>query len=78
VNGPQSRVDVCIYTLTPDRHFILDLHPEHANVAIAAGFSGHGFKFSSAVGEIMADLVESGKARLPIEMFQLGRFAKTH
>src|SRR5262249_27037934 len=56
-NGPLRRSQVCIYTLTPDRHFILDLHPEYRNVAIAAGFSGHGFKFAPTVGEIMADLI---------------------
>jgi sarcosine oxidase len=74
VNGPQNRAEVCIYTLTPDRHFILDLHPEYPQVAIAAGFSGHGFKFSSVVGEIMADLAETGSTKLPIDMFRLGRF----
>jgi len=73
VNGPRRRAEVCIYTLTPDRHFILDLHPEQPQVAIAAGFSGHGFKFSSVVGEIMADLVEKGKTALPIDMFRLRR-----
>jgi sarcosine oxidase len=76
VNGPQTRAEVCIYTLTPDRHFILDLHPEHPQVAIAAGFSGHGFKFASVVGEIMADLAENGCTQLPIEMFRLERFKK--
>jgi sarcosine oxidase len=74
VNGPQNRAEVCIYTLTPDRHFILDLHPEHSQVAVAAGFSGHGFKFASVVGEIMADLAEHGRTQLPIEMFRLNRF----
>ena len=48
--------------------------PDHANVAIAAGFSGHGFKFSSVVGEILADLVETGRTALPIELFAIGRF----
>jgi sarcosine oxidase len=74
VNGPQTRAEVCIYTLTPDRHFLLDVHPEFPQVAIAAGFSGHGFKFASVVGEIMADLVEDGETRLPIDMFRLRRF----
>ena len=73
-NGPRRHASVCIYTLTPDRHFILDRHPEHANVAIATGFSGHGFKFASVVGEIMADLVESGRTAAPIELFRIGRF----
>ncbi len=76
VNGLVRRAQVCTYTLTPDRHFILDLHPEHANVAIAAGFSGHGFKFAPVVGEIMADLVMDGKTILPIDMLPIGRFAE--
>jgi sarcosine oxidase len=73
-DGPCNRRSVCIYTLTPDRHFILDVHPEHTNVAVAAGFSGHGFKFASVVGEIMADLVDSGRTSHPIGMFRLTRF----
>jgi sarcosine oxidase len=43
-------------------------------VAIAAGFSGHGFKFASVVGEILADLVDMGRTNLPIGMFRIGRF----
>jgi sarcosine oxidase len=74
-DGPRNRASVCVYTLTPDRHFIIDLHPEHANVALAAGFSGHGFKFASVVGEILADLAESGRTELPVGMFRVGRFA---
>jgi sarcosine oxidase len=46
-------------------------------VTIAAGFSGHGYKFASVVGEIMADLAEHGRTPLPIEMFRLGRFPRT-
>jgi sarcosine oxidase len=74
VNGPIRRAETCIYTLSPDRHFIIDVHPEHANVAFAAGFSGHGFKFASVVGEILADLTERGTTNLPIDMFRCGRF----
>jgi sarcosine oxidase len=76
VNGPRRDGAVCIYTLSPDRHFIIDLHPEHPNVALATGFSGHGFKFASVVGEILGDLAEHGRTPLPIEMFRLGRFGK--
>jgi sarcosine oxidase len=72
VTGPVRKAQVCTYTLSPDRHFIIDLHPEHPNVSFAAGFSGHGFKFASVVGEIMADLAEKGRTDLPIEMFRLG------
>jgi sarcosine oxidase len=74
VNGPLNRAQVCTYTMTPDRHFILDRHPEHDNVAIAAGFSGHGFKFAPVVGEIMADLVLEGRTKWPIDVFRITRF----
>ncbi|MBM4075001.1 MAG: N-methyl-L-tryptophan oxidase, partial [Planctomycetes bacterium] len=50
------RHSVCMYTATPDRHFIVDLHPDWKNVAIACGFSGHGYKFASVIGEVLADL----------------------
>jgi sarcosine oxidase len=75
VDGPRRRAAVCIYTLTPDRHFLIDLHPEHANVALAAGFSGHGFKFATVVGEILADLSDKGRTELPVRMFRFDRFA---
>jgi sarcosine oxidase len=74
---PVRKASVCIYTLTPDRHFLIDVHPEHPQVAFAAGFSGHGFKFASVVGEILADLVENGRTDQPIEMFRLARFQRT-
>jgi sarcosine oxidase len=74
-DGPLRHGQTCIYTLTPDRHFLIDLHPDHANVAVAAGFSGHGFKFASAVGEALADLADTGHTALPIEMFRFARLA---
>ncbi|ETW04890.1 hypothetical protein H310_03998 [Aphanomyces invadans] len=55
---PRSTV-TCMYTMSPDGHFILDYHPSHANIVIAAGFSGHGYKFCPVVGEIIADLVQA-------------------
>jgi sarcosine oxidase len=72
-DGPVRKASVCIYTLTPDRHFLIDVHPAYSQVAFAAGFSGHGFKFASVVGEILADLAESGRTDQPIEMFRLSR-----
>jgi sarcosine oxidase len=63
-----------LFTNSPDEHFILDLHPQLLQVAIAAGFSGHGFKFCSVVGEIMADLALDGKTRWDISLFRLERF----
>ena len=63
----------CIYTLTPDEKFVIDLHPNYAHVAIAAGFSGHGFKFSSAVGQVLSQLIISGKSEIDISPFSIGR-----
>jgi len=69
------RSKVCLYTLTPDEHFVIGLHPAHANVVIAGGFSGHGFKFCSVVGEIVADLALEGRTRHPIGFLSPDRFA---
>ncbi|WP_081965716.1 N-methyl-L-tryptophan oxidase [Paenibacillus sp. FSL H7-0357] len=65
---------VCKYEHTPDEDFIIDRHPLHPNVLLASGFSGHGFKFSSVVGEILADLAADGQTRHNIRPFSLARF----
>lgn len=65
----------CLYTITPDEHFVIGSHPEHANVAVACGFSGHGFKFAPVVGEILADLAVEGVTSHPIGLFDPARFA---
>ncbi|MFB6210473.1 MAG: N-methyl-L-tryptophan oxidase [Halobacteriales archaeon] len=72
--GPTMQLAPCLFTNTPDGHFILDHHPEHPRVTIGAGFSGHGFKFASAIGEIIADLSETGRTDHDIERFRLDRF----
>lgn len=72
--GPLRYVQTCIYTLSPDRHFVIDRHPAYPNVAFAAGFSGHGFKFASVVGEILADLAESESPSRSIDLFRCARF----
>lgn len=61
---------VCLYTSTPDQHFLLDAHPNHANVIIASACSGHGFKLSPAMGEAAADLALHGASKLPIEFLR--------
>jgi N-methyl-L-tryptophan oxidase len=61
----------CMYPMIPDEKFIIDLHPKYRNVAIAAGFSGHGFKFSSAVGQALSNLIISGKNDIDISQFSL-------
>ncbi|HXA51825.1 MAG TPA: N-methyl-L-tryptophan oxidase [Candidatus Acidoferrum sp.] len=74
-NGPTLAMKTCLFTNSPDEHFILDLHPEFPQVSMAAGFSGHGFKFAPVIGEIMADFaIEGGCGRWDLELFRLGRF----
>jgi sarcosine oxidase len=72
--GPTMRLATCMFTNSPDEHFILDTLPDHPQVAVGAGFSGHGFKFASVIGEILADLAVDGETDHPIDMFGLDRF----
>lgn len=72
--GPTMRLETCLFTNTPDDHFVIDTLPAHPQVSVAAGFSGHGFKFASVVGEIMADLALEGETDHGIGMFGLDRF----
>lgn len=72
--GPALSLKTCIYTNTPDEHFILDVHPDYPQVSVAAGFSGHGFKFASVIGEIMADLAQHGQSPHDLSLFRLSRF----
>lgn len=65
---------VCLYTMSPDSHFLIDTHPDHENVAFAAGLSGHGFKFTSVLGQILADFVIDGHTELPVDFLRCSRF----
>jgi sarcosine oxidase len=67
--GPLRSAAVCMYTNTPDEHFLIARHPEHAQVVIASPCSGHGFKFASAIGEALADLLATGETRLDLGLF---------
>lgn len=71
---PHKFGKTCVYTNTPDSDFIIDKHPNLKNVLFACGFSGHGFKFASAVGEILSQLVLEGKTELDISDFSFDRF----
>jgi sarcosine oxidase len=73
-DGPLLAMRTCLYTNTPDGHFVIDRIGPRAFVA--AGFSGHGFKFASVVGKILADLASAGSTDEPIELFRADRFAK--
>jgi len=68
---------VCYYTVSPDEHFIVDRHPLHERVCFAAGLSGHGFKFASVLGEVLADLTCDGKTALPIHFLRCDRAGLT-
>jgi monomeric sarcosine oxidase len=68
-----TRHETCLYTMTPDGHFLVGPHPRHPQVALAAGLSGHGFKFAPVLGEILADLALEGSTRHPIEFLAPGR-----
>ncbi|WP_439630366.1 N-methyl-L-tryptophan oxidase [Gemmata sp.] len=72
--GALTKGQVCMYTVTPDHHFVIDTHPAHPQVSVACGFSGHGFKFASAVGEVLADLADTGTTRHGIGLFRATRF----
>jgi sarcosine oxidase len=73
-DGPTLAMQTCLFTNSPDEHFILDVLADAPAVAVAAGFSGHGFKFCSVVGEIMADLALDGATGHDVSMFRLDRF----
>jgi sarcosine oxidase len=72
-DGPTMAMKACLFTNSPDEHFIIDRLPDHPRVAVAAGFSGHGFKFCSVIGEIMTELVVDGVTRLDTSLFRLDR-----
>lgn len=66
---------VCMYTNTPDFHFLIDYHPEYPQVLLASACSGHGFKFASAVGEILTDLLIEGHSHFDLSLIRLERFS---
>lgn len=74
--GARKYGKTCMYAMTPDEHFIIDQHPHYPNVTFAAGFSGHGFKFASAVGELLSELATTGQTTQDISMFRLNRFTQ--
>jgi sarcosine oxidase len=74
-SGPVQRTLTCMYTNTPDAHFVLDRHPEHRQVVYGCGFSGHGFKFSAVIGEVLADLAQTGTTHHDIAFLSAARFA---
>lgn len=66
---------VCMYTMSPDAHFVLDRHPMYPQVCFAAGMSGHGFKFTGILGKVLADWALRGRTDLPVDFLGLARLA---
>jgi sarcosine oxidase len=73
-DGPVLRSSTCIFTNTPDEHFIIDRLPDAPEVLVVSACSGHGFKFCSVIGEVVADLVTDGSTRHDLSLFRLERF----
>jgi sarcosine oxidase len=72
--GPFLRAAPCMYANTPDEHFVIGAHPRHARVALAGGFSGHGYKFAPVVGEIVAALLADDDPGFALDLFSPARF----
>ncbi len=73
--GPLRSVKTCIYTSTPDEEFIIDRHPRHPGIIVCSACSGHGFKFASVFGEVLADMADGGDIPADFRAFGMGRFA---
>lgn len=75
-NGALRETGVCTYTNVPDEHFVIDRHPAASRVWVASPCSGHGFKFSVAIGEVLADLVMGDRPRFDLKPFSIARFSR--
>jgi len=74
-DGPPVEAVTCLYTNTPDRHFVLGSHPLEPRVLLASPCSGHGFKFASVIGEVLADLATGRTPAFDLGPFRPDRFA---
>lgn len=72
--GPTMTLETCLFTNSPDEEFIVDRHPEHPQIVVGAGFSGHGFKMTAAVGELLANLAVDDGTDHPPDLFRIDRF----
>jgi sarcosine oxidase len=75
--GELTRMEACVYTNTPDGHFAIGPHPEDPRIVIASPCSGHGFKFASVIGEVLARLASGLPPGFDISLFSLGRIWPT-
>ena len=72
--GPLKAMKTCIYTMTPDEDFVIDLSPADPRIVVASPCSGHGYKFASVIGEILADLSTEGRRATISAGFRIDRF----
>jgi len=72
--GQVTATLTCLYTMTPDKNFVVDKHPHDSRVVYACGFSGHGFKFAPVIGEVLADLAVDGRTNQPVAFLSAARF----
>ena len=75
-NGELLNSTVCIYTDTPDLDFIIDFYPNDENIIICSPCSGHGFKFTPAIGEICSNLIVDKSSKFDLSEFSVNRFIK--
>jgi len=73
-DGPVMTLGATFFENTPDRDFVIDRLPGHESLWLAVGFSGHGYKYCSAIGEVMVDLVTTGKSKFDLSPFRVARF----
>jgi sarcosine oxidase len=73
-DAPLKSTRICLYTMTPDEDFIVDIHPEYPQIVFASPCSGHGFKFSTLMGSILTDLALNGTTEHDISLFRMKRF----
>ncbi len=76
--GATMSLSTCLFTNSPDGHFLIDLHPEYPQVSYASACTGHGYKFASVIGEILADLAQRRQSRHAIDLFTANRFTSSH
>src|SRR5439155_1024663 len=75
-HGQVTATLTCLYTMTPDKHSVVDKHPHDPRVVYACGFSGHGFKFAPVIGEVLADLAVDGRTNQPVAFLSAARFTQ--
>ena len=74
-DGEPTAGRICLYTMTPDEDFIIDRHPEYPYISFGAGFSGHGFKFTTLIGQILANLACGAPVEYDLSHFRWDRFS---